>query len=181
MRTRHLLVTALAGAAFAFAGIGAESCGETATSDESNEEQEQSAESSKPSETKSAPKSKWEQVQDGVDEIWGDQLRKVSRSDNVIYVDTDVADNFNNGAILGGQDRDVGDTFKLVYADVGMNPKRVVVDGYFPLVNKSTGKESTDVVTTHEITRAEAAEVVWDNTDTIEWDGYRTFKHYVFD
>jgi len=180
MRARRILVVAVAGVTFAFAGMGAESCGNTATSDEPNEEQEQSAESSKSGETKAAPKSKWDEAQEGIEEIWGDDLRDVSRADNVIQVKNNVADNFNNGAILGGQDRKVGDTFKLIYADVGMNPQRVVVDGYFPLVNKSTGKESTDVVTTHEITRGDAAEVVWDNADTIDWDSYRTFKHYVF-
>lgn len=154
-------------------------CGEEAVRDDSSKTTaaDKTTAAAKPSK----PKSKWRQVRDGLEDQYGKRIKEITREGNAIVVGVKAEDNFTNGLILGGMDRDSGDTFKLIYNDVGMHPREVLVQGYLPLTDTKTGKESEDVVTVHALKRAEAEQIDWDNADAIQWDSYRTFKHPALD
>jgi hypothetical protein len=71
---------------------------------------------------------------------------------------------------------DAKDAFRQVYKDAGYAPKEMLVMFHGTLVVKATGAESDGVFAVYDITRKQAARIVWANQDEIDWTHYRTMQ-----
>ena len=68
------------------------------------------------------------------------------------------------------------DAFRQVYKDAGYAPKEMLVMFHGQLVVPSTGAEHDGVYAVYDITRKQAARIVWANQDQVDWSRYRTMQ-----
>jgi hypothetical protein len=71
---------------------------------------------------------------------------------------------------------DAQDAFRQVYKDAGYAPKEMLVQFHGTLVVPATGAESDGIYAVYDITRKQAARIVWANEDSVDWSRYRTMQ-----
>jgi hypothetical protein len=68
------------------------------------------------------------------------------------------------------------DAFRQVFKDAGWAPKEMLIQFHGVLVAPATGAEHDGIYAVYDMTRKQAAQIVWANQDQVDWTHFRTMQ-----